>query len=79
MYADSLRNLTRKHLKSLRNFKVTNIKYETVDSLNNQLDVSIFLTPLDKFSLDLETELTHSNIRDLGVSAKFSIVNRNLI
>ena len=78
VYADSLRNLTRKHLKSLRNFKVTNIKYETVDSLNNQLDVSIFLTPLDKFSLDLETELTHSNIRDLGVSAKFSIVNRNI-
>ena len=78
VYADSLRNLTRKHLKSLRNFKVTNIRYETIDSLNNQLDVSIFLTPLDKFSLDLETELTHSNIRDLGVSAKFSIVNRNI-
>ena len=78
VYADSLRNLTRKHLKSLRNFKVINIKYEPVDSLNNQLDVSILLTPLDKFSLDLETELTHSNIRDLGVSAKFSIVNRNI-
>ena len=28
VYADSLRNLTRKHLKSLRNFKVTNIRYE---------------------------------------------------
>ena len=78
VYADSLRNLTRKHLKSLRNFKVINIKYEPVDSLSNQLDVSILLTPLDKFSLDLETELTHSNIRDLGVSAKFSIVNRNI-
>jgi hypothetical protein len=78
VYADSLRNLTRKHLKSLRNFKVINIKYEPVDSLNNELDVSILLTPLDKFSLDLETELTHSNIRDLGVSAKFSIVNRNI-
>ena len=78
VYADSLRNLTRKHLKSLRNFKVINIKYEPVDSLNNQLDVSILLTPLDKYSLDLETELTHSNIRDLGVSAKFSIVNRNI-
>jgi len=77
VYTDSLRNLTRKHLKSLRNFKVTNIKYETIESMNNQLDVNIFLTPLDKFSLDLETELTHSNIRDLGVSGKFSIINRN--
>ena len=59
-------------------FRANNIKYEPVDSLSNQLDVSILLTPLDKFSLDLETELTHSNIRDLGVSAKFSIVNRNI-
>lgn len=77
VYTDSLRNLTRKHLKSLRNFKVTNITYETTESMDNLLDVNIFLTPLDKFSLDLETELTHSNIRDLGVSGKFSIINRN--
>ena len=77
VYTDSLRNLTRKHLKSLRNFKVTNIRYDTVTNSDNQLDVNIFLTPLEKYSLDLETELTHSNIRDLGVSGKFSIVNRN--
>ncbi len=77
VYTDSLRNLTRKHLKSLRNFKVVSIKYDTIENIDNQLDVNIFLTPLEKFSLDLETELTHSNIRDLGVSGKFSIVNRN--
>ena len=77
VYSDSLRNLTRKHLKSLRNFKVTNISYETIENIDNLLDVNIFLTPLDKFSLDLETELTHSNIRDLGVSGKFSFINRN--
>jgi len=78
VYADSTRNLTRKHLKSLRNFKITNIQYETIKDNNKQLDVNIFLTPLDKFSLDLETELTHSNIRDLGVSGKFSFINRNI-
>ncbi len=77
VYTDSLRNLSRKHLKSLRNFKVTNIKYNTTKETDNLLDVAIFLTPMEKFSLDLETELTHSNIRDLGVSGKFSIVNRN--
>ena len=77
VYTDSLRNLTRKHLKSLRNFKVINIKYDTIKDVDNQLDVNIFLTPLEKYSLDLETELTYSNIRDLGVSGKFSIINRN--
>ena len=77
VYSDSLRNLTRKHLKSLRNFKLINIRYDTIKHVDNQLDVNIFLTPLEKFSLDIETELTHSNIRDLGVSGKFSILNRN--
>ena len=77
VYSDSLRNLTRKQLKSLRNFKIINIQYDTIEQVDNQLDVNIFLTPMEKFSLDIETELTHSNIRDLGVSGKFSILNRN--
>ncbi len=77
MYKDTLRNLTRNHLKSLRNFKTTTIKYDTVAQSDELLDVNIYLTPLEKYTLGLETELTHSNIRDLGVSGKFSIINRN--
>lgn len=77
VYTDTLRNLTRKHLKSLRNFKTINIRYDTIAGIDDQLDVNIFLTPIEKYTLGLETELTHSNIRDLGVSGKFSITNRN--
>lgn len=77
VYSDSLRNLTRKHLKSLKNFKSTTIKYSPVDESEDALDVEIFLTPIEKYTLGLETELTHSNIRDLGVSGKFSLINRN--
>ena len=78
VYTDTLRNLTRTHLKSLRNFKTTNIRYiDTIQGVDNQLDVNIYLTPIEKYTLGLETELTHSNIRDLGVSGKFSIINRN--
>ncbi|MFY0629768.1 MAG: BamA/TamA family outer membrane protein [Flavobacteriaceae bacterium] len=78
VYTDTLRNLTRKHLKSLRNFKTVNINYyDTIKGAKDQLDVTIFLTPIEKYTLGLETELTHSNIRDLGVSGKFSIINRN--
>ncbi len=76
-YSDSLRNLTRKHLKSLKNFKSTTIKYSTVDNNENELDVDVLLTPIEKYTLGLETELTHSNIRDLGLSGKFSVINRN--
>lgn len=77
IYKDSLRNLTRRHLRSLKNFKSIIIQYDTVANSDNQLDVNIFLTPIEKYTLGLETELTHSNIRDLGVSGKFSIINRN--
>ncbi len=77
IYTDTLRNLTRRYLKSLKNFKTTNIRYDTIAGSDNELDVNIFLTPIEKYTLGLETELTHSNIRDLGVSGKFSIINRN--
>lgn len=77
VYTDTLRNLTRTHLKSLKNFKTVTIQYEQVEDKDDQLDVNIFLTPIEKYTLGLETELTHSNIRDLGVSGKFSIINRN--
>lgn len=77
VYTDTLRNMTRQHLKSLRNFKAVSIDYVQVPDTDDQLDVNIFLTPIEKYTLSLETELTHSNIRDLGVSGKFSIINRN--
>jgi len=77
VYTDTLRNLTRQHLKSLKNFKTVNIQYVSVEGKDDELDVEIYLTPIEKYTLGLETELTHSNIRDLGVSGKFSIINRN--
>lgn len=77
VYSDSMRNLTRKHLKSLKNFKSTTIRFTPVNEEEEELDVDIFLTPIEKYTLGLETELTHSNIIDLGVSGKFSIINRN--
>jgi outer membrane protein assembly factor BamA len=75
IYKDTLRNLTRNHLKSLKNFKTTSIKFE---ELNDELlKMNILLTPIEKYTLGFETELTHSNIRNIGTSAKFSITDRN--
>lgn len=77
IYKDTLRNLTRTHLKSLQNFKSTNIKFTPVFGTDDELKMDIFLAPLEKYTLGMETELTHSNIRNFGVSGKFSITNRN--
>ena len=77
IYKDTLRNLTRNHLKSLKNFKSTNIKFTEILGSDNELKMDVLLSPIEKYTLGLETELTHSNIRNIGTSAKFSIANRN--
>ncbi|MGJ8745585.1 BamA/TamA family outer membrane protein [Polaribacter sp.] len=78
VYKDTLRNLTRNHLNTLNNFKSTNIKFTPIPGTDNALKMDIFLAPIEKYSLGFETELTHSNIRNIGVSGKFSITDRNI-
>ena len=77
IYSDTLRNLTRKHLKSLKNFKSITIRFTEVEN-SDLLTASIRLTPSEKFTIGTDTELTHSNIRKLGISEKFSVTNRNM-
>jgi hypothetical protein len=76
IYSDTLRNSTRKHLKSLNNFKTISIKYIPIKN-TDLLIANIRLTPQKKYTIGAETELTHSNIRQLGISGKFSATNRN--
>lgn len=76
IYSDTLRNLTRNHLKSLNNFKAISINYTAIKN-TDLLIANIRLTPQEKYTIGAETELTHSNIRKLGVSGKFSATNRN--
>ncbi len=76
-YKDTLRNLTRNHLKSLQNFKSTTLKFTPLSEDSGDLRMDVFLTPMEKYNLGLENEITHSNIRDIGLSGKFSITNRN--
>ncbi|MDB2385589.1 outer membrane protein assembly factor [Polaribacter sp.] len=78
IYKDTLRRLTRSHLKSLKNFKATNIVYSKVSGEEDLLDMDVYLTPIDKYTLGIETELTHSNIREIGTSLKLSRTDRNL-
>ena len=77
VYKDTLRNLTRTYLKSLQNFKSTSIKFTSLSGSDNELKMDVFLAPLEKYTLGTETELTHSNVRNFGVSGKFSITDRN--
>ncbi|WGH74958.1 BamA/TamA family outer membrane protein [Tenacibaculum tangerinum] len=75
VYSDSLRNLTRTHLRGLKNFKATSIRYSELSE--NELEANVFLTPIEKYTLGFETELSRSNIRNFDISLKFSLTNRN--
>ena len=75
IYKDNDKDLTRKHLRGLQNFKSVKIEYNEIDSAN--IAAKIYLTPFKKYSFSANTELTHSNIKQLGVSGKISTLNRN--
>jgi len=75
LYSDTNSDLTRNYLRTTQNFRLVDIKY--IENNDYTLDATIFLSPLKKYSLGLSTEITHSNIRQLGISSKISILNRN--
>lgn len=76
IYNDVSNVLTRNHLRSLKNFKSTSIRYNEIN--DRELEANIFLTPIEKYTLGLDSELSRSNIREFDVSLKFSLINRNV-
>jgi outer membrane protein assembly factor BamA len=76
IYKDQTRELTRKNLRRLNNFKNITIKYTELE--DDFLEASIYLSPLKKYSIGTSAELTHSNIRQLGISGKLSFINHNI-
>jgi outer membrane protein assembly factor BamA len=75
IYKDSARSLTRRHLKLLKNFKMVKIKYTEIN--DKELAATIVLAPMKKYSISLNTEVIHSNIKQLGFAGGFSFINRN--
>lgn len=75
IYKDSARSLTRRHLKLLKNFKMVKIKYQEVNE--DELSATIVLSPLKKYSVGMNTEVIHSNVKQLGFAGGFSFINRN--
>ncbi|MBV1887889.1 MAG: outer membrane protein assembly factor, partial [Urechidicola sp.] len=76
IYSDISTDLTRRNLRRLKNFRLVNIKYNEIDSTN--LEANIYLTPFKKYSFGIDTEVTHSNIKQFGISGKVSLLTRNV-
>jgi len=77
IYKDNERDLTRKYLRELQNFRPSiDIKYQ--ENNDESLTANIYLTPLKKHTFSIDTEVNSSNIKPLGILGKFSWLNRNI-
>jgi outer membrane protein assembly factor BamA len=76
VYRDSDRTKSYRHLKELRSFKYPNI--EITEHPDNTLSDTILLTPLKKFSLGFEADVSQSNIQSVGFSLSPSLLMRNV-
>lgn len=78
IYRDNDRSLTYKHISNLRTFKYPNIQYEYENDSLTDLVTNIYLSPLKKYSLGFDIDVTHSNIQDYGFSFSTSLISRNV-
>lgn len=70
------RSLTYRYLSELRTFKYPNIEY--IEHLDSSLTANIYLTPLKKFGLGFDAEISKSNIQTVGFSINPSLSIRNV-
>ncbi|XLS30068.1 BamA/TamA family outer membrane protein [Flavobacteriaceae bacterium M23B6Z8] len=78
IYKERNRIVTNQQIGNLRTFKYPNIEYVYADSTDNQLNTNIYLTARPRFSLGFNTDVSHSNIQDFGVSFSSSLISRNV-
>lgn len=78
IYSDENRSNTYKQLSNLRVFRYPNIQYLHLPDLKNTLDANVFLSPLPRFSLEMNMDITRSNIQVFGIGGGASFLARNV-
>src|SRR5690606_11319018 len=80
IFRDRDRTRTYNRMSSLRIFKYPSIEYalDPADTTNNKLIANIFLTPLQKYSLGFDFDISQSNIQDFGIGFGGSLLIRNI-
>ncbi|WP_299488507.1 BamA/TamA family outer membrane protein [uncultured Allomuricauda sp.] len=77
IYRDLDRIRTYRQITNLNTFKYPNIEFITeID--NPLLTTNIYLAPRPKFSLNLDFDVTHSNIQRVGTAFSASVITRNV-
>jgi len=77
IYRDLDRIRTYRQITNLNTFKYPNIEF-IPDTTQNQLISNVYLAPRPKFSLNLDFDVTHSNIQQVGTAFSTSVITRNV-
>ncbi|MDR5589556.1 BamA/TamA family outer membrane protein [Christiangramia sp. SM2212] len=80
IYSDTDRTRTYNRLNALRVFKYPDIQYtlDPADSTETDLVTNIFLSPLPKYSLGFDFDVSQSNIQEFGIGFGGSFLIRNI-
>ncbi|MDC6384309.1 outer membrane protein assembly factor [Flagellimonas taeanensis] len=77
IYRDLDRIRTYRQITNLNTFKYPNIEF-IADSTQTELISNIYLAAKPKFSLNLNFDVTHSNIQQVGTAFSTSVITRNV-
>lgn len=77
VYRDVDRTRTYRQLTNLNTFKYPNIEF-VPDTTQALLNANIYLTPKPKYALNLNFDVTHSNIQQVGTAFGVTAVTRNV-
>jgi hypothetical protein len=77
IYRDLDRIRTYRQITNLNTFKYPNIEF-IPDSTQTQLETNVYLAAKPKYSLNLNFDVTHSNIQQVGTAFSTSVITRNV-
>ncbi|MBW8244964.1 outer membrane protein assembly factor [Muricauda oceani] len=77
VYRDLDRIRSYRQITNLNTFKYPNIEF-LPDSTQTQLETNIYLAAKPKYSLNLNFDITHSNIQQVGTAFSASVITRNV-
>lgn len=77
VYRDLDRIRTYRQITNLNTFKYPNIEF-IPDSTQTELETNIYLAAKPKYSLNLNFDVTHSNIQQVGTAFSASVITRNV-
>ncbi|MGO3690851.1 MAG: BamA/TamA family outer membrane protein [Psychroflexus halocasei] len=78
LYKDNDNKQTYNRISNTRIFKYPSIQYIDDPEDSTGLIANVFLTPKERYSLNLQADVTQSNIQEFGIGFNSSVLARNL-